>query len=127
MKYTSKPQPISVTLYPEQIARLNLMDINISKFIRKLIDNETLTDEEIGKLIEEYQREIERLQKLKGKEKRGQEIKVDLSGKQVEFLKNAKGIISKDATFREGQLNFYNNEFGEDLDKDEFKKLLSEV
>lgn len=124
--YKSKPQIVSITLYPEQIARLNQMGINTSKYIRKLIDNDTLSNEEVGNLINEYKKEIARLENIRKKPKET-DVKSFFSKEQKEMLKEAKKSTEKDKSFLFGRLSQYNNEFGQDLNTLEFKKLLDSI
>ena len=111
IKYNSKPIPISVTIYPEQLALLNCTGMDKSKLIRRSIDIAFIENGEIDRLISEKEADIELLRKLKGA---APELfpKLEANEFHRNFLSTARKIIERDPSFKEGQWKAFKNTFG---------------
>ena len=125
-QYNSKYVNVSITITPEQIARMNILGKDRSQYIRRLIEMDLYSDEEIEKKQQELKEEDQMLEKLKGRN-REEEAKIELNSNWVPYLENAKAVIEKDRGFLEGQTKGFNNHFGEDITIEEFEKLLEKV
>ena len=89
--------------------------------IKELNNLETLEQEERKKM--EELKEIQEKKKLISTPK----LEINLSITQIAELREAKKIISKDNSMLKGRISKFNNDFGKEINKEQYIKLLESV
>lgn len=125
-QYNSKFVNVSITLLPEQISMMNILGKERSQYIRKLIESDLFSDDQLNKRQEELRIEIDELEKLKGRD-RTKGIEIELNKHWIPYLQNAKAVIERDRNFLKAQRDGFNNTFGENVTTEEFDELLKKV
>jgi len=122
----------SINLFSDQAEEIKNQGLEISSYIRELIDRDTDSLEKQKEKLKELESETKKLrkninQKEKEKQQKREQIE-NVSEKEKEHhLRTLEIVEEKGYFYMQGRRKAFNNDFGKNLNKKEYEELLSDI